>query len=118
MEHLSNDQMNSVVRTIATGLYGNVILSKDVDMVLRLLRDLIEIQVIVSENPRRMLRSGACSFSRLYSRLHESLFSAKLFLTAALHEPVMKVLIGDDLVLDIDIHKAVLCYPPKERQKK
>lgn len=110
--------MNSVVRTIATGLYGNVILSKDVDMVLRLLRDLIEIQVIVSENPRRMLRSGACSFSRLYSRLHESLFSAKLFLTAALHEPVMKVLIGDDFVLDIDAHKAVLNYPSKERQKK
>lgn len=118
LEQLSNDQMNSVVRTIATGLYGNVILSKDVDMVLRLLRDLIEIQVIVSENPRRMLRSGSCSFSRLYSRLHESLFSAKLFLTATLHEPIMKVLIGDYLVLDIDANKAVLNYPPKEREKK
>lgn len=118
LEQISNDQINSVVRTVATGLYGNAILSKDVDMVLRLLRDLIEIQVIVSENPRRMLRSGACSFSRLYSRLHESLFSAKLFLTAALHEPVMKVLIGDDFVLDIDANKAVLNYPAKERQKK
>lgn len=50
---MSGDQMNSVIRTIATGLYGNVILSKDVDMVLRLLRDLIEIQIIVSDNPRR-----------------------------------------------------------------
>lgn len=118
LDQISNDQINSVVRTVATGLYGNAILSKDVDMVLRLLRDLIEIQVIVSENPRRMLRIGSCSFSRLYSRLHESLFSAKLFLTAALHEPVMKVLIGDDLVLDIDANKAVLNYSTKERQKK
>lgn len=118
LDQLSNDQMHSVVRTIATGLYGNVILSKDVDMVLRLLRDLIEIQVIGSENPRRMLRSGSCSFSRLYSRLHESLFSAKLFLTATLHEPIMKVLIGDYLVLDIDANKAVLNYPPREREKK
>lgn len=118
LEQISSDQMNSVVRTIATGLYGNVILSKDVDMVLRLLRDLIEIQVIISENPRRMLRSASCSFSRLYNRLHESLFSAKLFLTAALHEPVMKVLIGDDLVLDIDANKAVLNFSTKERQKK
>lgn len=118
LQQISNDQMNSIVRTVATGLYGNAILSKDVDMVLRLLRDLIEIQVIVSENPRRMLRIGSCAFSRLYSRLHESLFSAKLFLTAALHEPVMKVLIGDDMVLDIDAIKAVLNYPAKERLKK
>lgn len=118
LEQISNDHMNSVVRTIATGLYGNAILSKDVDMVLRLLRDLIEIQVIVSDNPRRMLRSGACSFSRLYNRLHESLFSAKLFLTAALHEPVMKVLIGDELLLDIDTQKAVLNYSAKERLKR
>lgn len=118
LEQISSDQMNSVVRTIATGLYGNAILSKDVDMVLKLLRELIEIQVVVSENPRRMLRSGSCSFSRLYNRLHESLFSAKLFLTAALHEPVMKVLIGDDLVLDVDVDKTAQNYPAKERQKK
>lgn len=87
-------------------------------MVLRLLRDLIEIQIVVSENPRRMLRTGSCSFSRLYNRLHESLFSAKLFLTATLHEPIMKVLIGDEIMLDIDAAKAVLNYPPKERLKK
>lgn len=118
LDRLSSDQMNSVVRTIATGLYGNVILSKDVDMVLRLLRDLIEIQIIVSDNPRRMLRTDSCSFTRLYSRLHESLFSAKLFLTAALHEPVMKVLIGDELMLDIDTTKAAMNYAPRERLKR
>lgn len=115
---INNEQMNSVVCTIATGLYGNAILSKDVDMVLRLLRDLIEIQVIGSENPRRMLRSGACSFSRLYNRLHESLFSAKLFLTAALHEPIMKVLISDDIVLDIDTNKAIYNFSARERSRK
>lgn len=118
LDRMSSDQMNSVVRTIATGLYGNVILSKDVNMVLRLLRDLIEIQIIVSDNPRRMLRTDSCSFTRLYSRLHESLFSAKLFLTAALHEPIMKVLIGDELMLDIDTTKAVMNYAPKERLKR
>lgn len=47
--------MNSIVHTIATGLYGNAILSKDVDMVLRLLRELIEIQIVVSTNPRRFV---------------------------------------------------------------
>lgn len=53
LSQLSADHMNSVVHTINCGLYGNAILSKDVDMVLRLLRELIEIQIVVSENPRR-----------------------------------------------------------------
>lgn len=118
LDRMCSDQMNSVVRTIATGLYGNVILSKDVDMVLRLLRDLIEIQIIVSDSPRRMLRNGSCSFTRLYSRLHESLFSAKLFLTAALHEPIMKALIGDEHMLDIDVKKVAMNYTPKERLRR
>ncbi|KAG4079273.1 hypothetical protein HA402_006996 [Bradysia odoriphaga] len=114
----TSDNMNSIVHTIATGLYGNAILSKDVDMVLRLLRELIEIQIVVSSNPRRMLRAGSCAFSRLYHRLHESLFSAKLFLTAALHEPVMKVLSGDDILLDIDTLKSVANFPQKIKLKK
>lgn len=65
-----------------------------------------------------MLRSRSCAFSRLYHRLHEGLFSAKLFLTAALHEPVMKILISDEVMLDIDSAKAVLNYSQKERLKK
>lgn len=115
---LTPDHMNSVVHTIASGLYGNAILSKDIDMMLRLLRELIELQIVVSENPRRMLRSGSCAFSRLYHRLHESLFSAKLFLTSALHEPIMKVLIEDEVMLDIDPIKAVSSFPQKERLKR
>lgn len=115
---IKSDQMASVVSTISNGLYGNAIQSKDVDMVLRLLRELIEIQVSRSESPRRMLRNGACSFSRLYNRLHEGLFSAKLFLTAALHEPIMKVLMHDDTVLDIDARKAIYYYSAKERQRR
>lgn len=110
--------MDSVVRTITTGLFGNIILSKDVDMILRLIHDLIEIQIVDSENPRRLIRSGTNSFSRLYNCLRESLFSAKLFLTAALHEPVMNVLIGEEIMLDIDIAKAVLNIPAKERHKR
>lgn len=65
-----------------------------------------------------MLRTGSCAFSRLYHRLHESLFSAKLFLTSALHEPIMKVLIEDEVMLDIDPIKAVSNFTQKERLKK
>lgn len=57
IKEITNNEMLSVIHTISTGLYGNAILSKDVDMVLRLLRDLIEIQIVVSDNPRRYVYS-------------------------------------------------------------
>lgn len=143
LRQITSNQMHSVIHTIATGLYGTAILSKDVDMVLRLLRDLIEIQIIVSDNPRRyvhsiffnflmfvfiqclinfiffrMLRTGSCAFSRLYHRLHETMFSSKVFLTAALFEPIMKVLIEDEGMLNIDATKAVQNLSQKERLKR
>lgn len=51
---LGASHMASVVHTIVGGLYGNAIMSKDVDMLLRLLRELIEIQIVGSDNPRRL----------------------------------------------------------------
>lgn len=55
---LNGQFMTSVVHTIVGGLYGNAIMSKDVDMLLRLLRELIEIQIVVSDNPRRYVDDG------------------------------------------------------------
>lgn len=65
-----------------------------------------------------MLRTGACAFSRLYHRLHESLFSAKLFLTSAMHESAMRVLIEDDLMLDVDPLRAIANFTSAERLKR
>lgn len=114
---MTSDILNSVVHTIATGLYGNSIHSKDIEMILKLLESLIA-QIVVSENPRRMLRSGSSAFSRLYNRLHESLFSAKIFLTAALHSPVMKVLIESETMLDMDPNKAIMNLSSRERLRR
>ncbi|GAB0092754.1 Receptor-mediated endocytosis protein 6 homolog [Sergentomyia squamirostris] len=114
----SGDYPITIAQTIVSGLYGNAIHSKDIEMLLKLLKELIEIEIVPSEAPRRMLRAGRCAFSRLYHALHERIFSAKLFLTAALHEPIMKVLVEDEFTLEIDPVKASINYPPKERIKK
>jgi hypothetical protein len=58
----------------------------------------------------RLLRQGSCAFSRLYAAFHEGLFSGKLFLTAALHAPIMQLLMLEEKYLDIDPDKAVLRY--------
>lgn len=56
------------------------------------------------------MRHGSCAFSRLYSVFHEGLFSAKLFLTAALHGPIMQLLMEDERFLDIDPEKAPIRF--------
>ncbi|XP_055909631.1 receptor-mediated endocytosis protein 6 homolog [Eupeodes corollae] len=115
---ITPSQMNSVNHTIATGLYGNAIHTKDVETLLKLLRELIEIQIAVSENPRRMIRAGSSSFARLFHRLNESMFSAKIFLTAALYEPLMNVLVESETMLDVDPNKVVKNFNSKERLKR
>uniref|UniRef100_T1PED5 Receptor-mediated endocytosis protein 6 homolog n=1 Tax=Musca domestica TaxID=7370 RepID=T1PED5_MUSDO len=112
---ISPHHQQSVIQTISTGLFGNAINTKDVEMTLKLLRELIEIQIVTSDNPRRLLRANASSFSRLYHRLNESMFSAKIFLTAALFQPIMSVLTETDTILDVDPQKIIKGFSSKER---
>ncbi|XP_011863145.1 PREDICTED: GTPase-activating protein and VPS9 domain-containing protein 1 isoform X3 [Vollenhovia emeryi] len=112
------ESMQTIVQCLAAGLYGSCILPEDKSLVLQLLRHLMLLQIIPSDNPRRLLRHGTCAFSRFYAIFHESLFSAKLFLTAALHNPIVQLLMEDEMFLDIDPDKAPIRFPPAERLKK
>uniref|UniRef100_A0A034VRT7 Receptor-mediated endocytosis protein 6-like protein n=1 Tax=Bactrocera dorsalis TaxID=27457 RepID=A0A034VRT7_BACDO len=115
---ITPQHLSCVIHTISAGLYGNAINTKDVEMILKLLRELIEIQIVVSDNPRNLLRANSSAFARLYHRLNESMFSAKIFLTAALFEPIMGVLSDIDSVLDVDPSKVVENFSSKERLKR
>lgn len=115
---LTADHVIAVSRTVTTGIYGCAMNSADTRMYLQLLKHLIEIQIVTNENPRRMLRTGSCSFARFYHSLHESLFSSKMFLTAALNDAVMRVLIEDEMALELDHAKAAMSLPLGERQKR
>jgi hypothetical protein len=65
-----------------------------------------------------LLRHGSCAFSRLYKAFTEGLFSAKVFLTAALHDPILYLLMEDEMYLDLDPVKAINRYPHFEREKR
>ncbi|KAK2576023.1 hypothetical protein KPH14_007375 [Odynerus spinipes] len=110
--------IQGIVQSLAAGLYGSCLLPEDKILVLKLLRHLMLLQIIPSDNPRRLLRHGTCAFSRFYSFFHESLFSAKFFLTAALHTPIIQLLMEDEIFLDIDPDKVPIRFPPTERLKK
>ncbi|XP_054272396.1 receptor-mediated endocytosis protein 6 homolog [Macrosteles quadrilineatus] len=117
-ERLLPETMGQIINSLVSGLFGSCLLPEDKVIVLRLLKNLTELQLVPSDDPRRLLRHGSCTFARLYSAFHEGLFSAKLFLTAALHSPIMQLLMEDEQFLDIDPDKAAIRFPPSERLKK
>ncbi|XP_051924544.1 GTPase-activating protein and VPS9 domain-containing protein 1 isoform X1 [Hippocampus zosterae] len=101
-ERLNQEHTQGVIHTVFTSLYGNCIMQEDESYLLQVLRYLVEFELKESENPRRLLRRGTCAFSILFKLFSEGLYSAKLFLTATLHEPIMQLLVEDEDHLETD----------------
>uniref|UniRef100_A0A8C1ETW3 GTPase activating protein and VPS9 domains 1 n=2 Tax=Cyprinus carpio TaxID=7962 RepID=A0A8C1ETW3_CYPCA len=83
----------------------------------RVLRYLVEFELKESDNPRRMLRRGTCAFSILFKLFSEGLYSAKLFLTATLHEPIMQLLVEDEDHLETDPAKLIERFTPAQQER-
>uniref|UniRef100_A0A183TWS9 Ras-GAP domain-containing protein n=1 Tax=Toxocara canis TaxID=6265 RepID=A0A183TWS9_TOXCA len=107
-----------LVSCVFSFLYGCCVFPNDERCVLEVLSHLVEMQLASHSDPRRVLRKGNAAFCRLYRLFSEGLFAAKIFLTAALHDPVMYVLSQDELFLDIDPSKSAIRFPPEERRRR
>ncbi|XP_064650384.1 GTPase-activating protein and VPS9 domain-containing protein 1-like isoform X2 [Lineus longissimus] len=117
-EKQSYELMQSVVSTAMVSVYGLCVMQEDDRFVLRILKEMIEQQLVPHDNPHRLLRKGSCAFSKVYKLMNEGLFSAKLFLTAALHNPIMRLLMEDEWFYDIDPEKALIRFPQSESQRR
>uniref|UniRef100_A0A671RSF9 GTPase-activating protein and VPS9 domain-containing protein 1 n=1 Tax=Sinocyclocheilus anshuiensis TaxID=1608454 RepID=A0A671RSF9_9TELE len=106
-ERLNHEHTQGVIHTVFTSLYGNCIMQEDECYLLQVLRYLVEFELKESDNPRRLLRRGTCAFSILFKLFTEGLYSAKLFLTATLHEPIMQLLVEDEDHLETDPAKLI-----------
>ncbi|KAH0615486.1 hypothetical protein JD844_004790, partial [Phrynosoma platyrhinos] len=116
-EKLNQENTQSVIHTVFTSIYGNCIMPEDESYLLQVLRYLIEFELKESDNPRRLLRRGTCAFSILFKLFSEGLFSAKLFLTATLHEPIMQLLVEDEDHLETDPNKLIDRFSPSQQEK-
>ncbi|CAL1540407.1 unnamed protein product [Lymnaea stagnalis] len=117
-ENLGGLNVPRMISLTVTSIYGNCIFQEDEQAVLRLLKTLLDTQVASDENPRRLIRRQNMSFSLVYKHLCESLFSARLFLTAALYDPIMRLLMEDEWFFDIDPDKAVVRFPANEKRRR
>lgn len=78
----------------------------------------METQLSSAADPWRLVRRESCAFSRIYRALSEGLFQAKLFLTAALHDPILNVLMEDEQYLDADLMESLERFSPQEKLEK
>uniref|UniRef100_A0A8C9T9B3 GTPase-activating protein and VPS9 domain-containing protein 1 n=1 Tax=Scleropages formosus TaxID=113540 RepID=A0A8C9T9B3_SCLFO len=116
-ERLSQEHAQGVIHTVFTSLYGNCIMQEDESYLLQVLRYLVEFELKESDNPRRLLRRGTCAFSVLFKLFSEGLYSAKLFLTATLHEPIMQLLVEDEDHLETDPAKLIERFMPAQQER-
>ena len=114
----TGEELHEVSSIIMCSLYGNCVLRQDEEYALQLLRHLMETQLTGADDPCRLLRRESCAFSRIYKAFSEGLFQAKLFLTAALHDPIIKLLMEDDIYLDADPIKGIERFTPEEKMEK
>lgn len=71
-------------------------------------------KVSQSDDPRRLLHRGSCAFSTVFKLFNEGTFVTRLFLTAALYQPVMQLLMEDEWFYDIDPERALHRFPQAE----
>ncbi|XP_061527372.1 GTPase-activating protein and VPS9 domain-containing protein 1 isoform X4 [Phycodurus eques] len=116
-ERLNQEHAQGVIHTVFTSLYGNCIMQEDESYLLQVLRYLVEFELKESDNPRRLLRRGTCAFSILFKLFSEGLYSAKLFLTATLHEPIMQLLVEDEDHLETDPGKVTERLTPVQQER-
>uniref|UniRef100_A0A669DGM4 GTPase-activating protein and VPS9 domain-containing protein 1 n=1 Tax=Oreochromis niloticus TaxID=8128 RepID=A0A669DGM4_ORENI len=116
-ERLNQEHTQGAIYTVFTSLYGNCIMQEDESYLLQVLRYLIEFELKESDNPRRLLRRGTCAFSILFKLFSEGLYSAKLFLTATLHEPIMQLLVEDEDHLETDPAKVTERLTPAQQER-
>ncbi|KAL0979464.1 hypothetical protein UPYG_G00185400 [Umbra pygmaea] len=116
-EKLNQEHTQGVINTVFTSLYGNCIMQEDESYLLQVLRYLVEFELKESDNPRRLLRRGTCAFSILFKLFSEGLYSAKLFLTATLHEPIMQLLVEDEDHLETDPTKVTERFTPAQQER-
>ncbi|XP_065647423.1 GTPase-activating protein and VPS9 domain-containing protein 1 isoform X2 [Hydra vulgaris] len=114
-KRIQNSTMQ-LVKLFLSSLYGNCIQQADEVLVLKILKELMILQVFPCEDLLDFFcgkRSTDNAFACVMTIFSGSLFSSKLYLTAALHGSVMQVIVDDSIFLDVEVSKALCRIAPK-----
>ncbi|KAL4609372.1 GTPase-activating protein and VPS9 domain-containing protein 1-like [Arapaima gigas] len=116
-QKLSPEHGLTAVQTVFTSLYGGCVTQEDEVYLLQVLHYLVQVELQESRDAFRLLRRHSCAFSALFHLFSEGLYSARLFLTAALHGPVMQLLVDDDDHLETEPNKLLERLEPAQWER-
>ncbi|XP_028029736.1 receptor-mediated endocytosis protein 6 homolog [Bombyx mandarina] len=108
----------SLPSALVAGLYGSCRLASDRTRLLAVIKSLIKHQLVTSNDPRKLFRTGKCALASLYAVFRDGHTPARQFLIAMLQGPVMTVLQEDEFFLDIDPDKSMERFSSSDRLKK
>lgn len=109
---------DDLVRSIYSSLFLSCIFPLDEALMLKVFKHLIPLQIISSNDSRKVLRRGNRTISKLFRLFFDGLYSAKIFITSALHDAILEVLSGDSLFLDVDPTKLLQRFSKSMREEK
>uniref|UniRef100_A0A0N4Z4I3 Ras-GAP domain-containing protein n=1 Tax=Parastrongyloides trichosuri TaxID=131310 RepID=A0A0N4Z4I3_PARTI len=107
---------DDLVRSIYSSLFLSCIFPTDEILMLKILKHLIPLQVISSDDPRKLLRRGNKAISKLFRIFFDGLYPAKIFITSALHDAILEVLSADNVFLDLDPSKLLQRFTKSMRE--
>lgn len=106
----ANNQLNDIISILYKSLFGNALNNNDLNLLFEVLRHLICLNPVPNESMQgaeSLFRTNSLLFIGFYQKLSESVLSAKTFLTAVLHEPIMNFLCKADMFLHNESGNAV-----------
>ena len=110
-------ELQAISSSIFSSLYSDCLLPEDQQLTLLLLKELVNHQLVVSENPLKLIRNGNCAFKIFFKLFTESLIGCKFYLSSSLKDCVFNCLMEDELYLDLEIERASMRYTEEERQR-
>uniref|UniRef100_F6SXW5 GTPase activating protein and VPS9 domains 1 n=1 Tax=Ciona intestinalis TaxID=7719 RepID=F6SXW5_CIOIN len=117
-DKLGLDSTSDVARTMVMGCYGNNMVADDHRQLLELIETLMLLQLATIEQPSRLLQKGTSAFCTVFKLFAESLWSGKLFLMSALHQPIMEIIMDHELFLETNPQKVLARLSSNEIAKR
>lgn len=104
----------NLLETVVLSLYGQSCATQNHSALLEFIQCLMLHQIGATNRPRDVLKRGA--FITTYRLLVEALPESRLFLTAALYQPIVQVLLDEGPPLEINAEKVCDYFSPRELQ--
>ena len=103
---------HNLLETVVLSIFGQSCATQNQTPLLEFIQCLMLHQIGSTERPRQALKRGA--FISTYRLLVEALPESRLFLTAALYQPIVQVLLDEGPPLEADPNKVIGTFEPNE----